>query len=291
MYNLLRPPPFDSRDRGPGGSAAGRAVAASDRLLRPEHQRGAGARWSFLGNVGMFTEAGVEHYVQAPRSTLTRRTVPTVLSVAVHTSTFSRDARDRRHRLWRELEGDGRALPHRQPDLARTPTFDSIDVAGVSTVFKGTPPNVVVPLSGNMPNLSVSSGGPNLVAPSPRNVARPAAFADLGPLPEIPLVDGGQTARPPDRAPLVDAGQAPRPPDLAPDAGGIVRATLRRRSGPRCRSCGDGGGPGAAPDVFGAAAPLAPFAGDHPPGADPEYFSQGAFDFVQSLARRASASR
>jgi hypothetical protein len=44
---------------------------------------------------------------------------------------------------------------------------------------------------------------------------------------------------------------------------------------------------GADRDVFGGGAPLVPTAGALP-GADPEYFSQEPFEFVQTRARRAA---
>ena len=226
IYNVLRPPPFDSR------------VAAQVETLRSaqspqpvgyfglnvEVDRGT---VEFLGKLGMFTAAGVEHYVAAPRTTLARTEVPTVLSVSVRTSTFSRDAGTADI----GFSPDSRVTVgrfHITNPTSANPAHDSIDIVGVSTVFRGTPPDVVVPLAGNMPNLSVSSGGPNLIAPSPRNVARPSSFAALGPLPEIPLVEGGQTARATDPTPAVDGGRTARAIDPTPavDGGRTARAMI-----------------------------------------------------------------
>jgi hypothetical protein len=40
-------------------------------------------------------------------------------------------------------------------------------------------------------------------------------------------------------------------------------------------------------DPFATGAPLVPFAGSPARTADPEYFTQGPFDFVETAARRA----
>ena len=216
--------------------------------------------------------------MEAPRNTLTRTDIPTVLSVAVDMWSFSRDAgtADIVLGAGSQATSGGFASAIRAPPIPTTTRSTSPARAGV----RGRGALHQVPIAGNMPNLRVSSGGPNLVAPSPRNVTRPASLAAAVPLPEIPIVPDapGAPATPTARAgaPALDAP--------APDAGSVVRATLLDdpARGGTLRSAG----PGTAPDVFEAAAPIAPFAGERPPAADPEYFSQGAFDFV-AVARAA----
>ena len=283
IYNVLAPPPFDVRIPAQVEALRdGRSPAATGYFgLNVGVERG---RVEFLGNLGMYTAEGVQKFVEAPRNTLTRTDVPTVLSVAVDMWSFSRDAGTADIVLGAGSQATVGRFRIRNPGSAN-PDYDSIDVAGASTVFAGAARFIEVPIAGNMPNLRVSSGGPNLVAPSPRNVTRPASLAAAVPLPEIPIVPDapGAPATPTARAgaPALDAP--------APDAGSVVRATLLDdpARGGTLRSAG----PGTAPDVFEAAAPIAPFAGESPPAADPEYFSQGAFDFVQSLARRTDAPR
>jgi filamentous hemagglutinin family protein len=275
VYNVLAPPPFDAR------------VPAQVEALRAAQSPAATGYFGFnvgvergrvelLGNLGMYTADGVKKFVAAPRDTLTRTSVPTVLSVAIDTWSFSRDAGTADIVLGAGSQATVGRFRIRNPASA-DPGYDSIDVAGASTVFGGAPRFIDVPIAGNMPNLRVSSGGPNLIAPSPRNVARPSSLAAAVPLPEIPVVA---------EAPATPGALAGAP---APDAGSLMRATLI--DDPARGGSLRGAGPGAAPDVFETAAPIAPFAGERPAAADAEYFSQGAFDYVQSLARRTPAPR
>jgi filamentous hemagglutinin family protein len=305
VYNVLKPPPFDSRSPAQVAALRSEQLPQSTGYFGLNVAVGTG-NVEFLGNLGMFTAAGVEHYVAAPRGTLTRTivqtpsgptaAVPTVLNVEVSSSTFSRDAGTAEIAFAPESKVTVGRFRIVNP-TSRTPDYDSIDVAGVSTVFRGAAREIKVPLAGNMPNVSVSSGGPNLIGPSPRNVARPAAFADAGPLPEIPLANLARTAPAaaltPDgsvvRGTLVDGGRTTAAGEVSREAGGIIRAT--HLEGPRGIELRDRSAPGAAPDVFWTAAPLTPFAGERTPGADPDYFSQGPFDFLESRAQHAAESR
>jgi len=235
----------------------------------------------FGGNVGMLDAAGAERFVRAPVNSLARTDTPTVLAVAVQTGTFTRAAGTADV----GFEATSQVVVGRfrivNPNAAN-PDFESFDAAAPGSIFRTAPAGLRLLPAGNMPNVLVSSGGPHLVAPSPRNVARGAGFASLGPLPEIAVAP--DAAAVPSRS--VDV---PAPLARPDDAAGSARATLpddpHRAGAARERAAG-----GAAPDAFEAAAPLVTVAPGHP-GVDPDYFSQGPFDFVRSVAGRAVPSR
>jgi filamentous hemagglutinin family protein len=199
-----------------------------------------------------------------------------------------------------------------QAPLSFTDVVTSADVSRF-----GVPPKLpfVVMRRGNLPFVPVRNGNPNAIGPGPNNVAAAASFARLDDLPEVVV------SAPPARAGLV--GIVPEPstaaapagpalagerPEVAVGPASQVQAAASRageaggrqsaasgvalREPTRAADLGRGSANGgAAQDVFEGGAPLVPHEQRTSGAADGEYFSQGAFEFAQTLSERAQPAR
>ena len=190
--------------------------------------------------------------------------------------------------------------------MVEVPLFRVIRPAGIVAIetrtqfsAAGRPQSFKLLPGGNLPDVRVDDGNPNEIGPGPRNVARATNFERVAALPDVPLEPRRPGAQPPDPGPLPDVpragtGETPfgtpaavadrtvfAPAQIAGSAPGYAHdlaqeANIARGTAVR----------GAAPDVFEYRAPLVSGAASTP-AADADYFSQGAFEFAQTLSERA----
>jgi hypothetical protein len=338
LYNTPQPPGFKRGDQ-----VAVAALRARE-PPRPVPYYGLNIRVddgevSFGGNVGTVNASGVSVGASPLPGTLGTALTGNGLSVMVTAPLGS---------LAVSFDGSKSVEATRFLTVFTDPSPYFVEVEGPE-LFALPPCNFALLPGRGAPLVEVDSGNPNLVGPSPRNVAE-SSFARAPELPELPLAPPVQIAPGPNPPPPVASGPNPLPlvaldpsplplvasdsnrlPAVASDmnpplpaasgpnplpavAGGDVpdRAVatptrddaVRRDTFVRGSNDGapaiqeplggadlgrSGGARGAAQDVFGAAAPLVPTdAAAAPASADGEYFSQGAFEFVQTLSRRGS---
>ena len=131
----------------------------------------------------------------------------------------------------------------------------------------------------SLPPLTGPTGNdPGIIGPGPRNVLAASTSDRLAVLPELPI--SRQPAQPP---------QPLQPPVATP--GGTTASLLRPtdEAGKQAATVAElvrgSAASGTARDE--EATPLVTFAGERTPGADAEYFAQGATDFAETLPRRA----
>jgi hypothetical protein len=184
------------------------------------------------------------------------------------------------------------------------------------------PSGNVVLLDRSLPQLTPGSGDPGIIGPGPRNVDPAGSFARLAALPEVPIrpVEDPVAALPttptlPDAVAAVPSlPQQPVPSDPGAMTGAAAaqqaaEQQARAAAAPIERGARETGdsrianedtarvaaiatrGAGVTRDVFAGDAPLAPFAGPNATHADGEYFSQGAFEFAETLSRRTGLGR
>ena len=168
------------------------------------------------------------------------------------------------------------------------PDFDFLSGTSLRPSL-GLPAVNVVFLTRSLPRLTGPTGrDPGIIGPGPRNVLAAGTSARLAALPELAV------SRPPPRTP--DPHQAEGSPEPTTAHAGFERpaAAVEEAGQQSAAVAGVGRGSariGAAHDGAGEAVPLVSFADRPAPGADAEYFSQGAVEFAETLSRRAGPGR
>jgi filamentous hemagglutinin family protein len=256
IYN--KPQPFSPFDRtNPAHVAAFRA--RQDALATGYFGLNisvAGGYVYFGGNLGMPRDAKGNVVLNPAPKSLSQPNLGTALVVGVQTETYTRAAGSVDIRF---AENRSVRVGRFRVENPQGTELDKTDVQNSSLFALPRPDFRLLDNRGNLPVVSVTDPGPNVVGPSPRNASVPERLATVGPLREIPL-------------------------SAQPDNAGAVRAAL---------TADPSGGTGlrldrSSADVLAPGAPLVPFTAGLARGADSEYFSLGPFEFVQT---RASAGR
>jgi hypothetical protein len=198
---------------------------------------------------------------------------------------------------------------------AEFPDFDF--VAGQDLLpFLGLAPGNAMLIENSLPRVTAGDPDPGIIGPGPQNVTKAAAFG-LVTLPISPLrlvQELPPSALPP--APIVNpppaqSAPAPQSAGAAPETGRFSVEQVRAAAGLTERAASEAGPqraestdatraadlgrrngtPGLARDVFAGDGPLVPMEGPPTAHADAEYFSQGAFEFAETLSRRAAPGR
>jgi filamentous hemagglutinin family protein len=270
---------------------------------------------TITGNLGSFDATGKVKKVDGPPDRLGDANPATGLWVTVHTgredltSTFAFGASSK-------IVVSGLRVANTD-----VPDFVFIDGADLAPALPLPSGNVVL-LDRSLPQLTPGSGDPGIIGPGPRNVDPAGSFARLAALPEVPIrpVEDPVAALPttptlPDAVAAVPSlPQQPVPSDPGATTGAAAaqqaaEQQARAAAAPIERGARETGdsrianedtarvaaiatrGAGVTRDVFAGDAPLAPFAGPNATHADGEYFSQGAFEFAETLSRRTGLGR
>lgn len=251
----------------------------------------------FGGNLGMYTMHNgklvdlltiqeLKPFVDAPQGSLGSANNAAALLVAVRTPSYSyaTGKADVTFSEGAEVKvGRFQVSNPDPPGLDSTDVFSNADAA----ILAVAPGGFAIMSNRGLPRVRVSTGGPNLIGPSPRNVAAPANFASIGPLPEIPVgaplteisraASVAVTPIEPLRDRLTQELGSLAHPEATTVPGAFRANDLNGRAGLRHRDATQ-------------SAPLVRWAGRATSGADPDYFSQELFEFVQWRSRRAATA-
>ena len=271
---------------------------------------------TFGGNIGLFGKT----YVESPVDRLGKENTGNGLWVTIHTdgdllSALSFGASSK------VAVSNLRVAKTRKPDSEK-PDSDYLERNELAP-FPGIPLENVVFLERTLPTVTDVGGDPGIIGPGPRNVEAAGAFervalplATIRPREEpVPRPGPGPVAQP---APLGPIPASPPPEAVVPQAGATPEATLiqpqptvaqqsvdqqaREAAGTSERAATEAAPPAldvgsrsagivGARDAFASDLPLTALTSPQSAHADDEYFSQGAFEFAETLSRRTRSDR